>query len=168
MPVAITLLELATMLTPRQLRRSLAEADYRGLLDVHELRSVLGRGKSGSAAMRAALQSHLPSLAATRSVLEERFLELCENHCLPQPEVNVRIRGMTVDCLWWDERVIVELDGGAAHGGPAAMKRDRDRDLALRAMGYIVVRYTWDQVTERPTQVAADLTSLVSQRVTAG
>jgi very-short-patch-repair endonuclease len=163
-PVARTLLEIASMLTPRQLRRALAEADYRGLLDPGDLRAVIGRGRSGSAALRSALRSHLPALAETRSVLEERFLELCEQAHLPQPEVNARIGRMTVDAVWHEAKVVAELDGGPAHAGPAAMKRDRQRDLALRALGYTVVRYTWEQITERPEQVIADLTALLATR----
>jgi hypothetical protein len=65
----------ATWLSPRQLRRALSEADYRGLLELGDLEQTLRRGRVGSKALRAALQAHMPGLAQTRSVLEERFLE---------------------------------------------------------------------------------------------
>jgi hypothetical protein len=162
--VARTLVDLGATLHYRQVRRALAEADYLRLLDLRELGSELARRRAGSRTLNCALRTHLPSLAATRSVLEERFLELCEHAALPQPEVNARVGRMIVDALWRDQRLIVELDGGAAHSGPAAMKRDRERDLALRAMGYTVVRYTWEQVTERPAEVAADLRTILSGR----
>ena len=160
-PVARTLVDLASMITPRQLRRALAEADYRGLLDPVELLSALGKGRGGSRALRAALDAHIPQLAETLSVLEERFLELCSSGRLPLPEVNARIGRMRVDALWHEQRLVVELDGTAAHGGRAAIKRDRERELALRAMGFQVIRYTWDQVTKRPDQVIADLRRLL-------
>jgi hypothetical protein len=152
-----TLLDIATQLTPRQLRRALAEADFRGLLEPAEVESVLGRGRPGSRALRAALSHHLPSLARTLSVLEERFLELCESSDLPLPEVNAKIGRMRVDALWREHGVVVELDGAAAHGGWAAIKRDRERELAVRSSGYLVFRYTWEQVTEHGDKVAADL-----------
>ena len=152
-----TLLDLGGVLTPRQLRRALAEADYRGLLEPAEVESVLGRGRPGSRALRAALSHHLPSLARTLSVLEERFLELCESSDLPLPEVNAKIGRMRVDALWREHGVVVELDGAAAHGGWAAIKRDRERELAVRSSGYLVFRYTWEQVTEHGDKVAADL-----------
>src|SRR5215208_401293 len=126
--VARTLLDLAAMVTPRQLRRALAEADYRGLLDSREVVSTLGRGRPGSSALGEALRRHMPQLAESLSILEERFLELCESAGLPLPEVNAKVGHMRVDALWRGAGVAVELDGGPAHGGIAAMKRDRDRE----------------------------------------
>jgi very-short-patch-repair endonuclease len=92
-------------------------------------------------------------------VLEERFLELCAAAGLPLPEVNARVGGMTVDALWSDHQLVVELDG-VAHGGWAAIKRDREREMTLRAMGFQIVRYTWDQIVGRGTEVVADLRRL--------
>jgi Transcriptional regulator, AbiEi antitoxin/Protein of unknown function (DUF559) len=156
-----TLLDLGSVLSARQLRRALAEAAYRGLLDLAELESVLGRGRPGSRALRGALAHHLPALALTLSELEQRFLELCDLAGLPPPEVNARVGRMRVDMLWREASVAVELDGAAAHGGWAAIKRDREREMALRARRYQVVRYTWDQVTTRPEDVLTDLRRLL-------
>lgn len=160
--VARTLVDVATQLTHRQLRRALAEADYRGLLDLHEFADVLDHRRAGSRAMRAALRSHIPQLATTLSVLEERFLELCENAGLRIPEVNAKVGRIRVDALWRQHGLVVELDGAAAHGGWAAIRRDRQREMVLRAQGFQVVRYTWDQITSRPSDVAADLRALLS------
>jgi predicted transcriptional regulator of viral defense system len=159
--VARTLLDLAGTLSSRQLRRAMSEADYRGLLDPSEIAAVLGRGRSGSRALRRALNTHLPELAQTLSVLEERFFELCEMAGLPLPEVNASVGSMRVDALWPAQRVAVELDGGDAHGSWAQIKRDRQRELALRAKGVQVVRYTWEQITTRADEVAADLWRLL-------
>jgi predicted transcriptional regulator of viral defense system len=155
--VAQALLEVAPLVPFTELRRALAEADFRRLVDQRQLDAVLGRGRPGSAALRAALAAHQPRLARTLSVLEERFLGLCEEAELPLPEVNAVVHGLMVDALWRDERVIVELDGHAAHATPAAVERDRRRDLTLRAAGHTVLRYTWQQVTQTPRRVEADL-----------
>jgi very-short-patch-repair endonuclease len=160
--ISRTLVDLGAMLSLRRLRRALAEADYRGLLDHEDLKAELANRRPGSKAVKTALHRHLPALAKTRSILEERFLELCESARLSRPRVNELVNGVMVDCLWRDQWVVVELDGGPAHGGAAAMKRDRERELALRRIGYAVVRYTWEQVTQRPEEVAADLRSLLS------
>jgi very-short-patch-repair endonuclease len=156
--VARTLVDLAGMLSFRELRRVLAEADYRGLLAAGEIRSALRSGRRGSRALRRALKQHLPELARTLSALEERFLELCQTAQIPLPELNVAVGGMRVDALWREQRLIVELDGAAAHAGWAQVSRDRERELGLRRMGFRIVRYTWQQITERWSEVVADLT----------
>jgi hypothetical protein len=161
-PVARTLVDLAAMLSIREVRRALAEADYRGLLSADQIRSVLRQGRSGSSALRRALKEHLPELARTLSELEERFLELCQGAGLPLPEVNAKVGAMRVDALWRDQGLAVELDGAAAHGGWSAVSRDRERELALRRMGFHIVRYTWHQVIERPDEVVADLQRLLT------
>ena len=49
--VARTLVDLASIVSPRQVRRAVAEADYLGLLGSVELRSSLGKGRTGSRAL---------------------------------------------------------------------------------------------------------------------
>jgi predicted transcriptional regulator of viral defense system len=156
-----TLLDIASVLSFRQLRRALAEADYRGLLDDAGIADALGRGHRGSRALRQALSAHLPELAETLSPLEERFLEFCETAQIPLPEVNGKVSRMRIDALWRECGVAVEVDGGAGHTGLAAIKRDRQREMALRANGFQVVRYTWEQVTGQSDEVAADLRRLL-------
>jgi hypothetical protein len=150
-------LDIASVVRFTELRRALAEAEYLRLVTLDEVEEVLGRGRPGSAALRVALECHRPELAHTRSLLEEKFVLLCEIHSITPPEMNVWVAGHLVDALWRDQRVVVELDGHAAHGTSTALERDRRRDLDLRAAGYTVLRYTWTQVTQDPEMVVADL-----------
>jgi very-short-patch-repair endonuclease/predicted transcriptional regulator of viral defense system len=152
-----TLLDLAAVRTKEALRRAPAEADHLGLLDPAALQAILGRGRPGSAALRSALDDHNPRLAHTLSVLEERFLTLCESRRVPMPEVNAKVQGLMVDALWREQRLVVELDGHRSHATPSAIERDRHRELVLRGSGYRVLRYTWRQVTTEPAVVASDL-----------
>ncbi|HEY7151080.1 MAG TPA: type IV toxin-antitoxin system AbiEi family antitoxin domain-containing protein [Solirubrobacterales bacterium] len=161
-PVARTLLDIAQRVPFEELRKALAEAEYLRLVDLDTVQAMLKPGQPGSAALRKALRRHLPRLARTLSVLEERFLELCEARGVPLPEVNAIVGGLMVDCLWPARRLIVELDGYAGHAGRAAVERDRKRDLDLRAAGYLVLRYTWQQVTELPRAVVDDLRRALS------
>ena len=161
--VAVALRDYATGATPAQLRRALAEAEYHRMLDARAIDDSLGRGRPGACKLRDAMERHLPRLALTRSELEERFLALCETAGLPLPEVNPTVQGMTVDALWREERLIVELDGHQGHATPARIERDRRRELRLRAAGFTVLRYTWRQLIEQPQLVVADLTAALAR-----
>lgn len=163
-PVAATLVDLAAILPRDQLRRALAETEFRRLVDVRDIEAALGRGRRGSAALRRALDAHLPELAHARSVLEERFVLLCEGYDIPMPELNVPICGFVVDALWRDDGLVVELDGKAAHGTGSRIESDRRRDLVLRSNGLRVLRYTWAQLTETPALVAADVKLALGRR----
>ena len=156
-PPAQTLLDIAAVVRFTELRRALAEAEYLRLVTLEEVDTVLGRGKPGSAALRVALDIHRPQLARTKSVLEEKFLLLCERYFLPLPAVNVNVAGWLVDAVWFDQKVVVELDSHAAHDAPSRLEQDHRRDLDLRAAGYTVLRYTWQQVTETPELVVTDV-----------
>jgi very-short-patch-repair endonuclease len=67
------------------------------------------------------------------------------------------VAGWLVDAVWFAQKVVVELDSRAAHEAPWRREQDYRRDLALRAAGYVVLRYTWTQVTEDGDLVFADL-----------
>jgi hypothetical protein len=159
-----TLLDYAATANPDEVRRALAQADYRRLLDPEAVRAVLGQGRAGTARLRAALERHEPRLARTRSWLEEVFIPLCESAGIPLPEINVRVAGWTVAALWRQERLVVELDGYDNHSTRGQMERDRRKELELRAAGFLVIRYTSHQVTEQPELVAADLLARLQER----
>jgi very-short-patch-repair endonuclease len=64
---------------------------------------------------------------------------------------------MTVDAIWWDRRVVVELDGIKGHRSPARMRRDRRRELHCRRRGFVPLRYTEDMIDNEPDLVAEDV-----------
>ncbi|HEY5318980.1 MAG TPA: DUF559 domain-containing protein, partial [Solirubrobacteraceae bacterium] len=160
-PVIQTLLDFAADNSEDRVRRALAEAEYLRLVDVHLVPAALGRGRPGSATLRAALRRHQPELARTRSQLERAFLALCETAGLPAPEVNTYVCGYLVDAVWREQRVVVELDGVDGHHTPAQLERDHERDFVLRRNGFEGRRYTWRQVTRKAAEVFADLPSSV-------
>jgi very-short-patch-repair endonuclease len=49
----------------------------------------------------------------TRSELESQFLSLCRRHRLSKPVVNAAVGPFTVDFLWPERRLVVEVDGTA-------------------------------------------------------
>ncbi len=154
-----TLTDLAATVDRGTLRKALAEADHRKLLDRPSLLADIRPGRPGGRALRQALEDHLPALADADSELEIEFLLLVERAGLPIPELNVWVDGFKVDAFWPEHNLVVELDGHATHANPAANERDRHRELVHRRAGRAVSRYTWEQVTRRPDQVEADLRS---------
>jgi very-short-patch-repair endonuclease len=82
---------------------------------------------------------------------------------LPRLNVNpvIEDRWIQCDCVWHEQRAIVELDGRAAHATSVAFERDRTRDRILAAHGWRVVRVTWRQLHDEPGAVAADLARML-------
>ena len=156
-PATQTLLDIASRVSARELRRALAEAEFLRLVTIDDVAAALGRGKPGSAALRAALEHHEPKLARTRRGLEEEFFLTCERYRLTPPEPNVWVAGWLVDAVWFAASVVVELDSRLAHSTSRSIENDHRRDLDLRHAGYTVLRYTWQQITESPELVVADL-----------
>jgi very-short-patch-repair endonuclease len=141
----------------RLLRLVLANADFQGMLEIGELLGLTGQGIAGTVALKAALKIHMPELAQARGVSEIILLEFCERQRLPIPRLNVYLEGWLVDAFWPDHRLVVEIDDNRGHRSPAQLQRDHQRDLDLRAAGYIVLRYTVGQLIETPGAVAADI-----------
>jgi Protein of unknown function (DUF559) len=148
--VARTLLDLAATVRHHRLERALAQAEVRQLFDHRAIQSILARrnGHRGRAALARATAGE-PRL--TRSELESRFLALVHVAGLPEPEANSSLDapdhpGLEPDCYWPTHRLMVETDGWETHGTKAAFKSDRRRDAALTAIGYRVMRFTYDDV----------------------
>jgi hypothetical protein len=155
--VSQSLLDLAASATSDLLRLALANADYRNVLDLDGLSATMGGGIKGTAALKRALNIHLPALAYTRSEGERLLLALCQSHGLPIPACNVLVEGWLVDAIWAGPKLVVEIDGLDGHRSRAQLERDHQRDLELRRAGYLVLRYTWRQLRERRTAVADEL-----------
>jgi Transcriptional regulator, AbiEi antitoxin/Protein of unknown function (DUF559) len=165
--VTQTLIQIAPICSFVALRRALAEADHRGSLDLAALNRELARRPRGSSRLRLALDRHMPQLAETLSPLEDRFLLLCEHYGIPLPEPNSDVNGYLVDALWPAAGLAVELDGREVHGTPAAVARDRGRDLTLRRAGLEVIRYSSEQVDYHSDLIAADLNTALARGLAA-
>lgn len=164
---ARTLLDLSAHLRPRQLEDVIAQADRRGLFDLRATNRCLHEhsrqpGAPGLRRLLALFDEQAP--ADARSPLEVAFLQLCDDHALPAPEVNQRVSEYMVDFAWPTQKLIVETDGYAYHSTPTAFERDRLRDQHLTLAGYTVARFTYNQVTRTPEAVANRLRRLLQPR----
>lgn len=68
-------------------------------------------------------------------------------------EPGVRIAGVGWVDLVVEGRVVVELDGFAYHSGRAEYREDRRRDRELVRQGYLVLRFTYEDVMRSPSMV---------------
>jgi very-short-patch-repair endonuclease len=159
-----TVLDLAATADVHTVEIVLRNIEFHRLRDRLSVPALLIRypGHRGAGTIRTALarQSADPG-GRTRSPLEEVFLPFLDHHRLPRPRLNFQIhlgdKRYEVDCFWPAQRLVVELDGFAAHGTWRAARDDLARDRRLIAAGYRVTRITGDQLQDEPAQIAADL-----------
>ena len=118
---------------------------------------------------RGALTAALDDIGGgAHSLLELRYITRVERpHGLPPAQRQVRvIRGQRIeykDILYTEFGVGVETDGAAAHP-PEARWRDQRRDNAANADGIVTLRYSWADVTQRPCEVAAQVSDVLQGR----
>jgi very-short-patch-repair endonuclease len=141
--VARTLVDLAEVLPERRLADAIHQAEFHRLLDVNEVEAALNRvpGRKSRHKLHRALAADDPP-PASRNDAERLLHDLCVQHGLPKPLVNASVHGHEVDLYWPEARLVVELDGGAAHMTRRAFREDRRRDRRLAAEGIQVVRVT--------------------------
>ena len=164
-----TILDLAAVTTKRQVERAFNEVEVQRLTDQLSIPDLLDRypGRRGTAVLRAILGDEAALCGKTVNDFEERFASFVDAYRLPRPRFNADLaaggRFFVVDCLWAEERLVVELDGREVHGTQQAFEADRERDRLLQADGWRVVRITWRQL-DAGASVAADLRRLLERR----
>jgi very-short-patch-repair endonuclease len=156
-----TLLDLAGVLNRRQLERALNEAEVRRLTDRLSIPQLLERHprRRGAATLRELLAAKR-HVDISRNDFEELFLALVERSGLSRPRMNaslwIRGRFFEPDCLWREQRLMLELDGREVHATDEAFEEDRERDRILLAEGWRTARVTWRQLRDQPDEVVAD------------
>jgi very-short-patch-repair endonuclease len=123
-----------------------------------ELDDVLKRNRPCRGAARlAAIVGDPTSRAVSRSKREKALLRLIRDAGLPMPETNVPFGRFELDFFWRREGLVVEIDGETFHRGPGAVRRDREKDLAVKAARLEMRRFTGDHVLKRPWMVLATI-----------
>jgi very-short-patch-repair endonuclease len=140
-----------------------------GLVTGKAVRGALVRhgrkGRHGVGALRAAFDAFVVDGALPDSRLERAMSALLVAHGLPPALFHPRILGYEVDFAYLEDKVILECDGWANHGRDRRQfERDRERDAALVAAGWIVLHFTWAQITRRPAAVARSIRRVLDER----
>jgi len=167
--LARTLLDVAEDATGRELERALDVAEQRQILDMRAIDDVLAHanGRRGAKLLRAVIGEHHVGNTLTRNDLEEAFLSIARAAQCPPDAVNQWIAfpdggGAEADFLYRQQRLIAEADGRDPHTIRKAFNSDRRRDQRLMLLGWRVVRFTWQQITTQPAEVAATLRGLLA------
>jgi Protein of unknown function (DUF559) len=158
-PLPQLMLDLAANGRPKPVRRALACLDYQGILRPPELLSACGHGRPGSGLLRWAIVRYDPRFAHTNGPLEEDYLIIiCEGLGVPPPDaVDVWIEGIECDAVYYDARLIVQLDGEKNHGSSPKKLIDHHNDLVLRSHGWFVLRYSWAMVHTEGRDIANEI-----------
>lgn len=155
---AWTLMDLASALDYRRLRRATRQAQSLRRVSIPQLVDILGRlGARRGSRKLARIVATGP--APTRSELEDAVLDLVLRGGFVHPDVNVALwlsgRRVVPDFRWPEQRLVVEADGAAWHDNQLAREDDAERQALLEAHGERVLRVTWDQAIARPGQTLA-------------
>ena len=97
-------------------------------------------------------------------------------HVLPGPpgfprpvqQYSVRLddgRMVRLDAAYPEARVAVELDGAAFHGSRSARERDLRRDSALAALGWVVLRFSYDRLMRDPEGCRREIIAVIRRRL---
>lgn len=160
-PIEVTtpmrlLIDLGGVCREEMVEGALDSALRKGLVTLDRLGRRLDemgtKGRPGTAALRAFMAERVGA-HHTESKLETKFLRLLRRNGLPLPvaqyQVQVGTKRYRLDFAYPDRKIGIECDGAAHHLGRQALQRDLNRQNALVAAGWVVLRFTWEDLTRR-------------------
>jgi len=156
---ARALLDITPDLRPPELERTFDAALKGKIVTRSAVAETAARspGRPGAARLAALARAELGDPADTRSWPEGQFLTLIRAGGLPEPELNVRFGRYRIDALWRTHRLAVEIDSYGFHSTRRSFESDHERDLALAAAGFTVMRFTREQIVKQPELVLVRL-----------
>ncbi|OBF14772.1 type IV toxin-antitoxin system AbiEi family antitoxin domain-containing protein [Mycobacterium sp. ACS4331] len=119
------------------------------------------KGRYGSPRARMLLRA---ADDGARSHAERLFIELVTRADITGWEANVPVGGYLVDFLFRGKKLAVEIDGWAFHSDAETFQRDRRRQNQLALLDLQILRFTWQDLVERPEHVIAALRRALSAR----
>ena len=167
---ARTLFDLAAVMDADALEETIDDAIARRLVTLPRLRWQLEQlSESGRAGVRL-MQKLLGARhgRGSESPLETRLLRLIRTSGLPLPAQQHAIRHegrvvARVDLAYPGDRIAIEADGGRFHKRPRTWQRDLAKMNTLTKMGWRFLRFSWEDVHERPHEVAGVIAALLAR-----
>lgn len=166
--LARTLVTCAIVARPKELQLLVDEAVRLGLAQPAELvRDVMGlrrRGRRGPVAVLELLGGIPEDVAACDSLLEAILMRLAGEEGLPPPVHHHRVGRYELDFAWPDVKVAAETDGALVHGRFSQREKDILRDRELSALGWLVLRFGWRDLSERAESSTAQIREVLRRR----
>jgi very-short-patch-repair endonuclease len=162
---ARALVEMACMLTARELERGLDDALNSNIVRLAQVREALtriGPCRKGAPLLHALLTEREDGSGLSRSDGEIALSEALLGSGLPRPVRNYQLIDYEVDFCWPELKVIVEVDSYRWHLRKASFDSDRAEDAALEARGYTVLRFTAKQIADEPLVVIAQIAAALT------
>jgi very-short-patch-repair endonuclease len=164
---SMTILDLGAVCGVRVVERALDRAIVSGITTVDEVDSLHRRlrrqGRSGAGPLAVVLEDLGLRSDEVDSVLETKMARLLKAHALPTATFHFVVyddRGVPVaevDFAYPYLKLAIEVDGFDAHGSPRALQLDLARQNRLVALGWTILRFTWNDVKYRPNAVASQI-----------
>jgi very-short-patch-repair endonuclease len=165
---ARTFVDTAGNRTESELERGLDDALRRNLLRLPQLEEAIDRvggNRKCAGLLRVIVADRRSGTGLSRSdaeLIAKRLITAAE---LPQPDLNANLGRYEPDMVWWEQRVIVEVDSWDWHGGRWSFEADRKRDATLIADGWIILRFTARQIRREPYRVVAQIAAALAHRM---
>ena len=115
------------------------------------------RGRAGIGPVRRVLRDWPYSDKVAESVLELRMQTLLHGTAFDHYVTQFEIGPFRVDFAWVDERIVLECDGWSKVDSPVYFEKAARRDSYLQTEGWIVLHFTWSEITRRPIHVVNEI-----------
>lgn len=165
-----TVLDVAARADDRVVFRMIREGEYLGLLPAGEMSQVVAAHPwhPGSPRVRRVDPSTSPE-ALTQTPLEDELAALIDTLPLPAPQLQVSLTGVSgagyrIDFGWPAYRLAAEADSRSAHERASSLVTDRFRDNDLGAAGWLVMRFTAEQMRRGRADAGRQLVAAAATR----
>lgn len=168
------IVELAATMTTKRLGGLLDHLITERLTTVTQVAIRLGEvarhGKPGVTKLGAVLDERGEGYVPPASKLERLLFEALARTGLPPPSRQVALPGRgalegLVDAAYLDAKLLIEADGRRWHSRQQDQRRDRLRDAEAARVGWLTLRFLYEQIVEEPEEVAATVADVRSSRL---
>mgnify|MGYP002335885386 CR=1 FL=1 len=166
----IVLLQLCGLLDAERAEMVMDKAIHDGVVRLGALVRTLNRnastGRRGMKLFRK-LAKERCALGATDSWAEDYFARLARKHKIDLLHHHAVRDGRFIaelDFAHLLTKVNIEIDGSLVHNNPIQNERDKRRDVELGLRGWIVLRFTYRDLVERPEWVIASTRRAIEAR----